>query len=81
MGDFTVDFCLPDEKVVIEIDGSIYHTDEDKEFRRDYALKNMLGDGWIIRHIDSDLVMKNHKEFGKQIKRLLEDLKYRTNCK
>ena len=79
VGGFTVDFCLPDEKVVIEIDGSIYHADSDKEYRRDYAIKNMLGSGWVIRHIPSDAVMKNHEAFGKGIKRLIDDRRFELN--
>lgn len=73
VGDFTVDFCLPKEKVVIEIDGSLYHADADSEAMRDYAIKNMLGDGWIVRHIPSDAVMRNHTVFGTAMKRMLNN--------
>ena len=76
VGDFTVDFCLPDEKVVVEIDGSIYHTDENAEYMRDYAIKNMLGEGWIVKHIPSDAVMKNHQLFGKAMKRLINGRRF-----
>lgn len=71
VGDFTVDFCLPDEKVVIEIDGSLYHTDETKEFMRDYALKNMLGNGWVVRHIPADAVAKKHVVFERSMRKML----------
>lgn len=81
VGNFVVDFCLPDEKVVIEIDGSIYHANADKEFRRDLALKNMLGSEWIIRHIPSDAVMKDHKAFGKGMRKLLDDRRFELNIK
>lgn len=76
IGSFTVDFCLPKEKVVIEIDGSLYHKDKDKEFKRDYVLKNHLGDDWIIKHIPSDSVMSNHKFFGQCIKKLIDDRRF-----
>lgn len=81
VGSYTVDFCLPDEKVIVEIDGSIYHANADKEFRRDLALKNMLGSDWIIRHIPSDAVMKNHAAFGKGLKKLLDDRRFELNIK
>lgn len=81
VGSFTVDFCLPVEKVVLEIDGSIYHANADKEQRRDIALKNMLGSDWVIRHIPADLVTKNHKAFGKIVKRMLDDRRFELNIK
>lgn len=71
VGDFTVDFCLPVEKLAVEIDGSLYHNDEDKEFMRDYAIRYMLGDGWDVRHIPADSVMKNHTLFGRGMKKML----------
>jgi len=71
VGDFTVDFCLPDEKVVVEIDGSIYHTDDAKRFVRDNAIEHMLGDGWMVRHVPSDAVMKDRAAFSRTMKRLL----------
>lgn len=73
VGDFTVDFCLPDEKVVVEIDGSLYHADETKEFMRDFALKSMLGDGWIVRHIPADAVIKKHVVFERTMRKMLND--------
>ena len=71
VGDFTVDFYLPDEKVVIEIDGSLYHKDADKQWMRDYALDHML-DGALVRHVPSDSVMKNHAAFGGMMRRLIK---------
>ena len=72
VGDYTVDFCLPDDKLVVEIDGSIYHADETREQMRDYALKHMLGDGWEVRHIPADAVMRNHRAFGSGMRKMLE---------
>ena len=71
VGDFTVDFCLPDEKVVIEVDGSLYHVDADKEFVRDNALKHMLGEGWTVRHVPADAIERRHESFGRSMKRML----------
>ena len=71
VGDFTVDFCLPDEKVVIEIDGSLYHKDEAKKQLRDNAVTHMLGVGWMVRHIPSDAVVKKPEAFGRTMRRML----------
>ena len=71
VGDFTVDFCLPDDRIVVEVDGSIYHADEAKEQMRDYAIMHMLGDGWEVRHIPSDAIMGNHAAFGKGMRKML----------
>lgn len=71
VGDFTVDFCLPDEKVAVEVDGSIYHSDFDETARRDYALKHMLGEGWTIRHVPADAVSKKHAQFGIAMRSML----------
>lgn len=71
VGGYTVDFCLPDEKVVVEVDGTLYHNDAAKEYARDYALRNMLGDGWLVRHVPADAVVKDHAAFGRGMKRML----------
>ena len=81
VGDFTVDFCLPDEKLVIEIDGSLYHSDKDKEFMRDYAVKHMLGDGWDVRHIPAETLTRNHALFGRSIRKVLNARRYDMGLK
>lgn len=71
VGNYTVDFCLPDEKLVVEIDGSLYHSDEAKEFMRDRIVTSALGDGWAVKHIPADAVTKNHALFGRGMKKML----------
>ena len=73
VGRFTVDFCLPDEKVVVEIDGSLYHADASEEGVRDHAISYMLEGDWEIRHIPADAVMKNHVAFGKGMRSMLNE--------
>jgi len=72
VGDYVVDFCLPDEKVVVEIDGSIYHANVAKEEMRDHAIAYMLGIGWTVRHVPSDDVAKNHRAFGRIMRKMLD---------
>ena len=76
IGRYTVDFCLPDEKLIIEIDGSLYHQDPNKEYWRDVAIQRMIGDDWIIKHIPAEALKKNHSLFGKSMKRLIDDRRY-----
>ena len=76
LGRLTVDFCLPDEKIVVEIDGSLYHKNAEKEYRRDLAILNMLGDGWVIKHIPAESVDKNHKAFGRLMKRFIDERRF-----
>ncbi len=71
VGGYVVDFCLPVEKVVVEIDGSLYHSDEAKEEIRDYAIRHMLGEGWTVRHIPADNLSRQHKTFGRAMRKML----------
>lgn len=81
VGNYTVDFCLPDEKAVLEIDGILYHSNYYREHSRDIALQNMLGDGWVIKHIPADAVMKNHKAFGKLMRKFVDDRRFELRTK
>lgn len=67
VSDYTVDFVLPDHKIAIEIDGSIYHADADKEAVRDVSIKYNLGDGWEIIHIPADSITKQPLAFERLI--------------
>ncbi len=51
-----VDFYLPEIKIVLEIDGELYHTDENKTFLRDRAIMHELGEEWEIVHIEVNSV-------------------------
>ena len=81
VGSYTVDFCLPDEKVVVEIDGKLYHSNIDKEFRRDLALKNMLGSEWEIKHIPAETLKSKHAAFGRSMRKYLEDRRFDLGVK
>lgn len=58
IGGATVDFYIPEIKIVLEIDGDIYHTDENKKFIRDRKIMSSLGEKWEIIHIESSRVPK-----------------------
>lgn len=76
VGRYTVDFCLPKEKLVVEIDGTLYHKDEKKMYWRDCVIKDTLGEGWEVKHVPAESVVKRHKFFGKSMKRLLDDRRF-----
>lgn len=76
IGRYVVDFCLPDEKLIIEIDGALYHQNPNKEYWRDVAIKNLVGEEWMIKHIPAESLKDNHALFGKSMKKLLDDRKY-----
>lgn len=48
-----VDFIIPEIKVILEIDGELYHTDENKTFLRDRQLMSAVGEEWEIVHINA----------------------------
>lgn len=81
VGAYTVDFYLPDEKVIVEIDGKLYHANLDKEFRRDLVLKNMLGSEWEIKHIPAETLKQNHAMFGRSMKKYLDDRRFDLGIK
>lgn len=58
IGKYRVDFLLPDEKIVIEVDGSIYHA-RNKSSDREAVIQISLGFDWKIIHISAELIAKD----------------------
>jgi len=58
---YRVDFMLQEQKVIIEVDGSIFHAgkraEEDK--KRDFAIIEELGEEWEIVRIPDNLINKD----------------------
>lgn len=63
LANYKLDFTLPDEKFVIEIDGTLYHQDQTKIDIRDDLIKYMLGGGWDIVHVPAEALAKRPKAF------------------
>lgn len=55
IGKYRVDFCLPDQRLVIEVDGKLYHQDKYKG-DREGAIQMSLGIDWDIIHIPAELI-------------------------
>ena len=57
----TVDFAIPSKKMVIEVDGALYHSDKFKEDRRDSEIKEAVGSDWTILHLPAESITKSPK--------------------
>lgn len=53
-----VDFIIPEIKIILEIDGELYHTDENKSFLRDRQIMGAVGEKWEIVHIKAQEIPK-----------------------
>ena len=60
-GRYRADFVLPDEKIVLEVDGRIYHTKDhiNKESIRDNLIVLSLGSDWEVIRVTDDLINQN----------------------
>lgn len=57
IGRYTVDFVIPYERAIVEVDGSIYHKDYKKMIARDNELKKSLGDNWVVIHVPAENIV------------------------
>lgn len=66
IGNYSVDFLLPEMKRIIEIDGEIYHTDENRDFIRERSIMSMVGEEYEIIRIPAsyvpNFIIKNLRE-------------------
>lgn len=56
IGTYRIDFVIPDKKVILEVDGSIYHTNKEAEAKRDFFIRKKLGFNWKILHVSTDQI-------------------------
>lgn len=71
--DYFVDFVLPNYKVVLEIDGKIFHGKDraEKQQMRDEVIMNKFGEGWEVIHIDAENINMNVTRLMPAIKSVL----------
>ena len=69
IGKYCVDFAIPSKKLVIEVDGTIFHPKSlrGKEYERDEYIKYMQGHDWQIVHISDTDINTNVTKLGKAI--------------
>jgi len=72
IGRYKADFALPEPKVILEVDGELYHTSLEKEGMRDMAIIGMMGKDWKVVHIPSQYVLKDITKVVPYIKAYLE---------
>lgn len=74
LGRYRADFVLPDLKVVLEIDGSIYHFNKtEKERLRDELIVLALGADWEVIRVSDELVNQNITRLVPAIKKLQKE--------
>ena len=56
IGSHKLDFMLDEANIILEVDGSIYHSDENAGFLRDRAIMRAVGESYEIIHLDSTII-------------------------
>ena len=69
IGSYHVDFALPDEKLIIEVDGSIYHANTQKELEREAAINYRIGFDWHFIHIPAESISKDVRKVVRLLKK------------
>lgn len=78
LGRYRVDFLLPDEKIVLEIDGGIHLANLYRDNRRDVALREELGDDWEVVRIGNEYVEEKPDlvlEAAREVKRYKQEIR------
>lgn len=68
IGKYKVDFLIPNKKIVIEVDGIVYHKETTE---RDAIIQISLGLDWKIIHIPAEKIRKDIKKL-KQILNVMQ---------
>lgn len=59
VGKYTVDFCLPGLKIVLEIDGGLHRHSLYKDNNRDIEIRSILGKDWEVVRIKTEYLEQN----------------------
>lgn len=63
IGKYKVDFLIPKEKIVVEVDGELYHKNDFKK-NREAEIQIILGFDWKIIHIPAEKIRKDIKKLN-----------------
>ena len=69
VGKYHVDFALPNEKLIIEVDGSIYHTNKQKELEREGSINFAIGLDWHFIHLPAESISKDVRKVVRLLKK------------
>jgi len=61
VGRYHVDFALPTQKLIVEVDGTPYHADKEKDLMREAAIQHRLGYDWKFVRVPDEVVRSNIK--------------------
>lgn len=56
IGAYYVDFFFPELKIIFEVDGELYHTDENKDFIRERGIMGNVGEGYEIVRLGTEYI-------------------------
>ena len=72
VGRYRVDFLLPEELVVLEIDGERHKNRKCYDSERDKFIHEQLGEDYEIIRIETELLQKNAKELVRAFRKICE---------
>lgn len=78
IGTYRADFMLPDEKIVLEVDGDIHLASLYKDNKRDIEMREILGDDWEVVRIGNDYVEEKPDlvlEAAREVKRYKQEIR------
>ena len=64
-----MDFELPNEKLILEVDGSIYHANTQKELQREAAINYKIGLDWHFVHLPAESISKDVRKVVRLLKK------------
>lgn len=73
IGKYKVDFAIPKDKIIIEVDGELFHGNKQNELQREAEIQLIIGFDWKIIHIPSEYINRNVVK----AKRYIETIKER----
>jgi len=76
IGPFFADFCCPELKLIIELEGSVHSQPSVMKgaLRRDEFLKR---EGYLVAHFPNGIALKAQEEFVGKVRKLCEELELR----
>lgn len=72
---YIVDFVLPKDNIVLEVDGELFHTDKtkDREQVRDEFIRNFMGNQWEVIRVTDAHINENIKKLPLAIKTIYKN--------
>lgn len=63
IGKYHVDFAIPYQKLIVEVDGALYHKNQ-YGGNREASIQLSLGMDWLIIHVPAELIANDIKKLG-----------------